>query len=585
MVQKLSAHQKFYLLTMEAKDHMIHQPPFLYAYEPQENEERRIFTRKELKDHDIDQERTPVHIAAAANNTPDVMLALLEGLEPRFKLKLLRMGAAHGESAIHCAAIYNENSAVIKAMQQCFSEEQQIILLKTSSFSTGTTLHAAAGFCKKPEILAAMIDNLSGKQVFQLLRAKNLEDWTPVHMIARYSNAVNVAKYLLGKLTTEQKYEIMTMETDYECRTPLHIACRFDRQPEVVSTLMDGLDTEQRVKLLKIRDLSQWAPIHYAACYGSTADVIEVLQGAVGEVLSKALTFMIGKNGCTPAHLAAQSNKHECVLEALLKPLNSSECMRILCTQATGGWTPIHKAARFNGNPKVMHIMLGKLNREQKIVAKSMKNGYQESAVFLAACFNNSKVLAALLDSLDFDQMRQVMSMESKLLLKSASAVGAANTLTIHHIVNKFRYSSLENKAWIINSRNLGDLKMITQIAGNSSITTLIKYITDSEPEAYMRTGFIVPLTLAVKSRSAVTNNKLAKDLQQFATPDDSWPDYFPALRSFLAESCNALQRQAKHLTKIFDMLAESLGKYNFCFPQLEKKLSSPHCNLFMIAP
>ena len=535
ILQKLSLNEKRCLLRMEAKDPMIHKPPCWYEYEPNENgERRRDSSRSGWKGYNVDQKRTPIHVAAAANNNADVMLALLEGMETKTKLTLLRMGDAHGESAIHRAAIYNENSAVITAMLQGYSEQQQIMLLRTSSFPIGTTLHAAAGFCKRPEILAAMIDNLSGKQVCQLLRAKTLfEDWTPVHMMARYSDDVNVAKYVLGKLTAEQRYQLMTMinnETDDVSWTPLHMACRYDRQPEMISTLIAGLDTEQQVKLLNIRDLSQWAPIHYSACYGSTADTIEVLQGAVGEALSKALTFMIGKNGCTPAHLAAQGNKYEHVMEALLKPLNSAECRRILCTKATGGWTPIHKAARFNGNPKVMHIMLGKLNKEQKMAAISMKNGYQDSAVFLAACFNNSKVLAALLDSLDFDQMRQVMSMESKLLLKSASAVGAANTLKINHIVKEFRYSSLEHKAWIFNSRNLGDHKMITQIAENNSVTTLITYVTDSKPEAYMRTGFIVPLTLAVKSRSAVTNSKLANELEQYATPDDSWPDYFPAL-------------------------------------------------------
>ncbi|WP_352413550.1 ankyrin repeat domain-containing protein, partial [Thermus sp.] len=108
-------------------------------------------------------------------------------------------------------------------------------------------------------------------------------------------------------------------------------------------------DVEQAIQQgakVDARDKDDQTPLHLAAAFSQSPEVLSVLVAAIKESAFFFRVDTTDRTGRTPLHLAAANNPNPKVLEALL------ELGANLEATDENGWTPLHFAAAFNPNPE-----------------------------------------------------------------------------------------------------------------------------------------------------------------------------------------------------------------------------------------
>ena len=252
-----------------------------------------------------DDDRTPLHLAAANIESLPVVRALLEagaGPEARDEFggtplhwatlswsppvvaALLDAGAdleardIGGHTPLHVAAEYSESLPVVRALLKAGAD------LEARDANGETPLHRAAARSWNLPVIAALLD--AGAD----LEARDRDGHTPLHVAAAQSETFSESGTLsvvMGLLEAGADPEARTtrgMPFVATCgmlspkiavtsgMTPLHVAAANSALPSIVTALAAA-----GAGLLEARDENGMTPLHCAAAYGESIPVIAAL--------------------------------------------------------------------------------------------------------------------------------------------------------------------------------------------------------------------------------------------------------------------------------------------------------------------
>lgn len=293
--------------------------------------------------------RTPLHVAAAHNDSPFVITALVAA------------GAEVGRrderdhTPLHSAAMASDSAEVIEALLRAGADPESGSIPATmddfvppvgvSSFGTfgfelwGTPWYfqrleaqredpteAQAPLPNQEALLANALVDGENPKIFSLLveLAAQSSSWVPSRTLAwstvfteeQTDNDIGAMAELLNFLK----------ERDKRGLRPLHVAARFNRNPAVVVALAEG---GADIDAVTVHDFNA---LHVAACFSDSPDVVAALAAAGADPNARDM------HDATPLHAAASAGESGEVVKALLHAgadINARD---------SRGRTPLHRA-------------------------------------------------------------------------------------------------------------------------------------------------------------------------------------------------------------------------------------------------
>ena len=294
-----------------------------------------------------------------------------------------------GDTPLHYAAKYSQSNAVIITLVNAGADV-------TAQGKNGwTPLHIAARLCKPDQFIKALLDagadvnapteegetplqeandkcrnhgnsviieTISRKVALISTTEERNQDTTSNVAFSRPQNEVNVSRdkenicsnWNTEAFFEEEKEDVVLRclkegsdpkaQDNFDMMTPLHYAVKY-RQPDAV---IDALLAEEGVDV-NAKDRSERTPLHIAAWYSISRDVIDALvdkkdrKGADVEARNK--------DGRTPLHEAAWFSTTPEIITAL------AEAEADLDAKSDRNMTPLHVAARYNKSNKSSEVI------------------------------------------------------------------------------------------------------------------------------------------------------------------------------------------------------------------------------------
>jgi ankyrin repeat protein len=275
-------------------------------------------------------------------------------------------------------------------------------------------LHTAIGLNNIAAFNALMehISKLSDEEKQSAINAVDNQQWTPLHVAACYDKNGEMVKKLLEA------------EAEINCKnqagaTPLYTAI-WHNNPAAFNALMEHiskLSDEEKQSAINAVDNQQWTPLHYAAQYDKSGEIVKKLLEAGADINCKhqagstplytaiwhkniaafnALIEHISKlsdeekhsainavnnKQCTPLHVAAEHDKSGEMVKKLL------EAGADINYKLLNGSSPLHVAIGLN-NPTALNILIdhiSKLSDEEKQSAITAADNKQWTPLHYAA--------------------------------------------------------------------------------------------------------------------------------------------------------------------------------------------------------
>eukprot|EP01043_Picozoa_sp_COSAG02_P031096 COSAG02_NODE_2013_length_10111_cov_24.161039_2_plen_636_part_00 len=274
-------------------------------------------------------------------------------------------GAEAQWAPIHLAAAYNSVN-VVRLLLQVGGADQ----LEAETSKGDLPIHVAAVYSESVEVVQCLLDFGSGADQLQ---AETSKGDLPIHLAAAHSKSVEVVQCLLGENRGRLSVEVVQCllgenpgrlanlisgerlwERNLEDCLPIHLAAAYSTSVEVVRLLLHvgGIDQLNAV------DSEGCLPIHLAAAYNSSVEVVQCLLAFGGaDQLSKRTSFRGRQNypkGCEPVHWAAVYS-HNAEVVRLLLDFGGADQLQLSDSE---GSLPIHRAVAYSSNVELIRVLL-----------------------------------------------------------------------------------------------------------------------------------------------------------------------------------------------------------------------------------
>ena len=267
--------------------------------------------------------RTPLHQAAAYNENPDIIAALIQaGADILAKNK-------DGETPLHQAAKRNKNPAIINALIQ----EGADILAKNKNGET--PLHQAAWWNENPDIINALI------QKDAEINAKDEDGYTPLHRAAWWNKNPDIitALIVLGADTQATNNDGESAEDLARNKGRLAI---YQDSAKKASRVIAGIEKKAEENLKKVAEtLKNLGGVNWQTA-------------VVADVAKADLSALHSETGETVLHIAARHGTPEVVAALIKKGIRVG-------SRDKDGANALHAASE-SGNVGVLAVLNEKIN-------------------------------------------------------------------------------------------------------------------------------------------------------------------------------------------------------------------------------
>jgi ankyrin repeat protein len=172
---------------------------------------------------------------------------------------------------------------------------------------------------------------------------------------------------------------------------PMHYAAGYNSSAEVVQLML----ANGGVKQLRAKTSEGWLPIHYAAGFSSSAKVVRLIlaKGGVEQLMGVDQLQSRTSEGLLPIHVAARFSSSANVVQAILEKGGVKQ-LRVKDAQ---GRLPIHLAARFSSSAEVVQLILDKGGADQleTRTCEEIRNKFRQQELRQMGLFALQKICKA----------------------------------------------------------------------------------------------------------------------------------------------------------------------------------------------